>query len=129
MRKNECLLDACHYVQGMRTDSLYLAWGSIAVSPLGYAYLAIRFAISFFVTTLLVIWDLIVTFFQIGWRLLTDLVPYLLIVAVIFLILFLINRFWPQFVDFLNAILLPLLQFIVDDFIRYTLSTLSFPLC
>lgn len=111
-----------------KNNTALLLWGGVVSSPLGWMYLAVRFFISFLITTLLVIWDLISTIFLIVWRILTDLWPFLIIVAVIFLVLLIIHIFWAEFVDFMNKVFIPLIQIIVDDFIRFMWNDLFVPI-
>jgi hypothetical protein len=52
-------------------------------------------------------------------QILTDIYPFLLIVGIIFLVLLIIHLHWAAFVDFLNNIFLPILQIILNDFVRF----------
>lgn len=111
-----------------KDNTMLLLWGGIAFSPLGWLYIGVRFMLAFLVTTLLVIWDLVTTIFTIIWKILTDLWPFLIIVGVIFLVLLLIHIYWSEFVDFLNNVFLPILQIIIDDFLRFIWNDLFIPL-
>ena len=104
-----------------------LLFGGIQATPIGLAYIALRFLVSFIVITVYVIFDLITTIFKIIWKLITDIYPFLLIVALIFIFLLLIHLYWSQFVTILNDDILPVMQVFIDDVVRFTWNDLFIP--
>ena len=108
-------------------NAFFLLWGAVTSSPLGYVWISGRILFAVLIATLLVIWDLVATIFSIIWNICTDWL-FLLIVAVIFLVLFIIHKYWEGFVDFLNHHFIPILQLIIDDFILFVWNDLFVPL-
>jgi hypothetical protein len=110
-------------------QSAFLLWGAITSSPVGALWIGAQVLIAAVIALIIIIVNLIVALFTIGYTVLQPSNwPLLIIVGVLNLVLFVIHDNWSGFASFINKDFIPVLQIILDTVIRFTWNELFMPL-
>lgn len=95
----------------------------LTFKSLRYIYFAFRVGIPLLIWLITAAWDFVTTLFAAGWAILTS-YRFLLFFAVVFVALYFIQRYWPEFVGGLEDYILPALDIIYNVVLRFLWNTL-----
>ena len=107
----------------MRASMLSTIVSGFYVTWVFYIYFAFRVGIPLVLWLLGLVWDLITTIFAAFWSIITN-YRFLIAFAIFFTALYFIHKYWPEFVYGLEKYIMPALDIMYNDVLRFLWNTL-----
>jgi hypothetical protein len=110
-------------VNAMRASTFSTIVSGFYVTWVYYIFFFFRVGIPLVLWLLGAVWDLISTVFSAVWTIITS-YRFLLVFAIVFTALYFIHKYWPQFVWGLDKYIMPALDILYNDVLRFLWNTL-----